>query len=206
MINEHHQEQAALYVLGAMEPSVRSAFESEISQNPDIQNHVDTLQGIVAEMSMALSGQKVPSPDLKSRIMEKIAEANGHDMVAEDEESSFGHLAKGQEGIVVTDKDGLVEWINATQTQMCGYTLEEIRGKKLGPVLQGKKTDPQAVQNMRDAIQHRRYITQEVLNYRKDGTAYWVALTISPVMDSENQVRSFIAIEREIQGKAIPKD
>ena len=136
MINEHHQEQAALYVLGAMEPSVRSAYEQEIAHNPDLQNQVDAFQAIVAEMSMALSGQKMPSPELKSRIMAKIAEGEIKSTSSETEESSFGHLAKEKEGIVVTDKDGLVEWINQVQSEMCGYTLEEVRGKKLGPLLQ----------------------------------------------------------------------
>ena len=128
--------------------------------------------------------------------MSKIPRAKGEDGIAA--------IAKGKEGIVVTDKDGLVEWINDTLTEMCGYTLEEVRGRKLGPMLQGQLTDPQAVQNMRDAIQHNRYITQEILNYHKNGTPYWVSLTISPVMDSESQVRSYIAIEREIEGRPIP--
>jgi PAS domain S-box-containing protein len=197
MINEHHQEQAALYALGAMEPSLRSAFEEQISSDPALRDQVDQLHEIVANITMALSEKKHPSPELKQKIMSKIAEHP-------EEASSFASIAKGREGIVVTDKDGLVEWINETLAEMCGYTLEEVRGKKLGPMLQGRLTDPQAVQNMRDAIQRHRHITQEVLNYHKNGTPYWVTLTISPVMDSENQVRSFIAIEREMIGRAVP--
>lgn len=192
MINEHHQEQAALYVLGAMEPSLCSSFEQEIDADPDIRNQVDELRAIVAGMSVALSEKRLPSPGLKARIMSKIGQPAK-------EESGFASIARGKEGIVVTDKDGLVEWINDTLIEMCGYTLDEVRGKKLGPLLQGRDTELQAVQNMRDAIQHRRYITQEILNYHKNGTPYWVSLTISPVMDSEDQVRSFIAIERQIK-------
>lgn len=206
MINEHHEEQAALYALGAMEPNLRSAFEREIASDRDIQEHVDSLQAMVADMSVALSDQKLPSPDLKSRVMAKIAEAASETSAPEPEESSFGHLAKERESIVVTDKDGVVEWVNATFTEMCGYSLEEVRGKKLGPFLQGRHTDPQAIVNMRHAIQNRRHITQEVLNYHKNGTPYWVTLTISPVMDCENHVRSFIAIEREIHGRWLPEE
>ena len=199
MINEHHQEQAALYALGAMEPTLCTIFEKELAQDQDIQKHVDELQAIMADVSVALSAKRQPPPDLKTRILGQIGRST-------EEESCFGPIAKGKEGIVVTDKDGLVEWVNDTLTEMCGYALEEVRGKKLGPLLQGRHTDLHAVQNMRDAIQHRRYITQEILNYHKNGTPYWVSLTISPVMDSENQVRSFIAIEREIKDRPVPLD
>jgi PAS domain S-box-containing protein len=204
MINEYHQEQAALYVLGAMEPALRASFEKELAEDQDIQKHVDALQAIVAEMSVALSASKQPSASLKARVMKRIGRGGAAVGQDAEEESCFGKIAKDKEGIVVTDKNGMVEWINDTLTEMCGYSLDEVRGRKLGPLLQGLHTDPQAVQKLRDAIQHRRFITQEILNYHKNGTPYWVSLTISPVMDSENQVRSFIAIEREIKGRAVP--
>jgi hypothetical protein len=39
---------------------------------------------------------------------------------------------------------------------MCGFTLKELRGKKLGPILQGEKTDSAAAARMRSSVREHR--------------------------------------------------
>ena len=55
-------------------------------------------------------------------------------------------------GVILTDADGLVEWVNEGFTRISGYTLDEVRGKSPGSVLQGPATDPDTVAHMREHI------------------------------------------------------
>ena len=79
---------------------------------------------------------------------------------------------------------------------MCGYSLDELRGERLGPILQGEKTDPAAVSRMRRALHGLRACRETVVNYHKDGSLYWVDITINPILDDERQPLWFVARER----------
>ena len=100
--------------------------------------------------------------------------------------------------VVVTDAEGLVQYVNHGFLELTGYTLEEIQGKKPGHVLQGDQTDAKAVARIRKAIQKQKPIVEDILNYRKDKTPYWVNLVINPVRNADNEVVQFVAIQADI--------
>ncbi len=54
-------------------------------------------------------------------------------------------LNSATNGIVITDLQGRVEWMNQGFTNISGYRLDDMRGKKPGHVLQGVGTDQQTV-------------------------------------------------------------
>jgi diguanylate cyclase (GGDEF)-like protein/PAS domain S-box-containing protein len=81
---------------------------------------------------------------------------------------------------------------------MSGYDLSEVIGRTPGSVLQGAGTDANTVAQIRKAIAARQTIRTELLNYAKDGTAYWIDLTITPVHDSSGSLTHFMSIERDI--------
>lgn len=72
MIPEPLQEQASLYVLGALTPEEQTAFESGLRQDPELRDLVHGLQR--AAQRVAKSVPQTPPPSrLKSRILERIA-------------------------------------------------------------------------------------------------------------------------------------
>jgi methyl-accepting chemotaxis protein len=81
---------------------------------------------------------------------------------------------------------------------MCGYTLDELRGKKLGPILQGLKTDRETADRMRRAVHEHRPCRETILNYHKNGEPYWVDVAITPIFDDAAQPLWLIAREREL--------
>lgn len=103
--------------------------------------------------------------------------------------------------VVITDAQGYVEWVNEGFTRITGYTLEEIQGKKPGSVLQGPDTDPQTVQQIRKCIRAGSSFEGEIYNYAKDGRSYWLALSISPVFDSERHLQGFVAVQMDISDR-----
>ena len=103
------------------------------------------------------------------------------------------------EGFVMTGSDRLVQWVNPAFTAMCGYSLDELRGKSLGPILQGEKSDRGAIARMRSALHARRPCRETLVNYHKDGSAYVVDIEITPILDEEQQPLWFVARERKLE-------
>jgi len=101
-------------------------------------------------------------------------------------------------GVVITDAHGKVEWINDGFTRLSGYSFEEIVGKKPGQLVQGKATDRSTTQRIAHAIRHRQHFEEELLNYRKDGTPYWVHISCNPLPATEQTGGGFIAIQSDI--------
>lgn len=101
------------------------------------------------------------------------------------------------DAILITDRHGLVAWLNPAFTRLSGYTLDELRGQKPGPVLQGPDTDPESAALLRHAIRQRQSVAVELLNYRKNGEPYMVAITLSPLRDRAGRLTGFMAVERE---------
>ena len=124
-----------------------------------------------------------PSPAAKTRILDAIADRPQQTK---------------SEALVMSGPDGLVQWINPSFSVMCGYTLEELRGKKLGPILQGEKTDRETAERMRRAVHEYRPCRETILNYHKNGTPYWVEIAITPIFGDAGEPLWLVAREREV--------
>ena len=105
---------------------------------------------------------------------------------------------KANSGILITDPNGKIEYINAGFEKLTGYSLEEARGQKPGPLLQGAGTDPETVREIRRNLDRLEPFYSEILNYHKNGTPYWVSLSIAPVFDEAGRVERFISVEADI--------
>ena len=101
-------------------------------------------------------------------------------------------------GIVVTDPTGHITWINNGFVQLCGYTLDELRGRRPQDVLQGPMTDQETVDAMRAHIQAEERFSAEVVNYRKSGEPYWVHIEAEPIREHSGEVKGFIAFETDV--------
>jgi methyl-accepting chemotaxis protein len=99
--------------------------------------------------------------------------------------------------VIITDPWGRVEWVNENFVKGCGYTLEEMRGKKPGQVLQGLHSDPAAIAKMRHAIEGRTPCACEIVNSRKNGTPYPAHISLGPVYDGD-RLEGFLAVAKDI--------
>lgn len=112
--------------------------------------------------------------------------------------STLGEVAEyASDAIVITDEKGFTNWVNKGFTDISGYSLDEVKGKKPGDVLQGKGTDLEDIKRLSEAIKEAQPIELELLNYHKNGTPYWIDLSINPVFEQGELVR-FVAVERDI--------
>jgi len=101
------------------------------------------------------------------------------------------------DAIILTDLHGRVTWTNPAFTRLSGYTLDEMRGQKPGPFLQGPDTDPESAALLHHAIRRRQPVTVELLNYHKEGAPYMVSISLSPLRTRAGRITGFMAVERE---------
>ena len=100
--------------------------------------------------------------------------------------------------VVITNAEGLIEYVNPGFVALTGYKLDEVRGKKPGHILQGKETSPETVQKIRDKLRSREAFYDEILNYDRHGKPYWISLAINPVFDAKGVLCQFISIQANI--------
>ncbi|MEM9774859.1 MAG: PAS domain-containing sensor histidine kinase [Chloroflexota bacterium] len=103
--------------------------------------------------------------------------------------------------IVITDANGLVEWVNDGFTRLTGYTLEDVFGTKPGKILQGPDSSPVVIEKIRQALKAEQHFDVELINYRKDGMPYWVRIECVPLREPDNTLTGFMAIESDISGR-----
>jgi PAS domain S-box-containing protein len=95
------------------------------------------------------------------------------------------------------EPDNPLVWVNPSFTRITGYEADEVVGRNCR-FLQGPATDPAAVADIRSALQERRTVTTTLLNYRKDGSAFWNQLSVSPVFDGEGTLVSFVGVQTDV--------
>jgi len=100
--------------------------------------------------------------------------------------------------VIITDKDGLIEYVNAGFENMTGYKFNEIKGRKPGEFLQGPETNQETKKKISQLLKEQKPIYEEIMNYAKDGRTYWVSLAINPVRDEEGELKNFIAVQADI--------
>ena len=64
--------------------------------------------------------------------------------------------------------------------------------------MQGKQTDPRAVDEIRSAIREGTECTVRILNYRKDGSPFWNMFSLAPMSDIDGTVCFFIGVQVDV--------
>lgn len=88
-------------------------------------------------------------------------------------------------------------WVNPAFTLTTGYDYEEAVGRNCR-FLQGPATDRGTIAQIRQALQDGVEFSTTLLNYRKDGTAFWNQLAVSPVYDAEGELTHFVGVQTDV--------
>ncbi len=109
-------------------------------------------------------------------------------------------LAAISQGVLLTDPNRKITYVNKAFEEITGYTEAEMLGQTC-IMLQGKETDQATVLAIRAALQNHVPIQTEILNYAKDGKTFWNLLAISPVFDASGKLIQFVGVQKDITGR-----
>ncbi|GEM_PF-646975 len=154
----------------------RPAQALEVTLIPSIvQGEVDGIFGIVKDITARVMAEE------RQHILERSLEASSNGAVIID----------------VREDDHPVIYVNPAFTRITGYVQQEVIGHPL-VFLKGDETAAQDIEQIQAAIEHGKSLSTTVRAYRRDGTAFWNQLFLSPVRDAEQHVTHFVSIMNDI--------
>lgn len=106
------------------------------------------------------------------------------------------------DAVIITSAEPLeapgpfITFANDAVCRITGYSREELIGGS-PRMFQGEETDPATRQRIGRALRAGEPVTAEVCNHRKDGSTYWVDLSIAPLKDAAGRIMCFISIQQD---------
>ena len=125
--------------------------------------------------------------NLEQRVKERTADLQKLSRATENSPAS----------VVITDKDGTIEYVNSTFCEVTGYTREEAIGQN-PRVLKSGNLPASFYRELWDTIRVGKVWKGDFINRRKDGEEFWESASISPIKNSEGAITHFVAVKQDI--------
>jgi len=106
-------------------------------------------------------------------------------------------IEQSAEGIMITDAEGTIRYVNPAFSRVSGYAREEALGKN-PRLLKSGKQDEAYYRKLWTTILGGEIWQDEITNRRSDGDLYMEQMTITPVRDQRGEITHFIAIKAEV--------
>lgn len=100
-------------------------------------------------------------------------------------------------GVIITDANQKILWVNESLTRLTGYDESEILGNTPN-MFQSDRTDRKTTKLIHERLLEGQNIRVEIENITKDGKPYWIDLHIEPILDASVRPKGFIAIQIDI--------
>ncbi len=154
---------------------------------------------IVAVIGVANKGTDYDDSDVRALtlLMDsvwKIAEAKRSEL---DQRRAATALENAAEGVIITDTEGTIQYVNPSLERMTGYSRDELLGNN-PRILKSGQQDTAFYERLWQTIKAGEIWTGRFVNKRKDGTLYTEDATISPVRDSAGTITGFVGMKRDV--------
>lgn len=101
------------------------------------------------------------------------------------------------ESIVITDKNGRIQYVNPSFEKITGYTREEAIGKN-PRVLRSGRHNREFYRKMWKTLFHGKVWKGHFINRKKDGSLYEEEATISPIFNPDGNITAYVAVKRDV--------
>lgn len=105
------------------------------------------------------------------------------------------------EAVIISDKAGYILWVNDGFTNITGYTMDDVAGKTPDKIFLGPLTDTEIVRSIEEDLFKGESVVEELICYKKDGSAYWSMVSIKPIHDDTGDITSYIAIQSDVSNR-----
>ena len=99
--------------------------------------------------------------------------------------------------VVITDRNGAIEYVNPKFCEITGYTRDEAMGRN--PRILNSGTQPKEVfQNLWETISSGQEWHGIFCNKKKNGELYWESAALAPVSDEQGLITHYVAVKEDI--------
>ena len=102
--------------------------------------------------------------------------------------------------VVITDTEGVIEYVNPEFSRVSGYTFEEALGQNPRVIKSGEHP-PEFYSELWSTIKDGRIWNGEFVNRKKSGELYWENASISPILDDSGRIVRFLAVKQDISDR-----
>jgi len=106
-------------------------------------------------------------------------------------------IEQAGESIIITDKLGVIEYVNTSFTKITGYTSAEVLGKNPRLLKSGQHSS-EYYRRLYETITNGGTWQHSIMDRRKDGREYPSLMTISPITDSDGAISHYVGIQQDM--------
>jgi len=106
-------------------------------------------------------------------------------------------VEQSHEAVVITDREGVILYVNPAFTLTNGFTLEEALGQTPRIMKSGRHDDAFYAEMWRQILAGQPWNGQ-IVNKRRDGSFYDCEVAITPVLDAHGHIVNFCGIQRDV--------
>lgn len=99
--------------------------------------------------------------------------------------------------VIITDKNGNIEFVNPKFSEVTGYSYEESIGENPRILKSGKQSD-EVFQDLWHTISSGKEWRGELQNKKKNGEFYWEDISISPILNEYGKIVNYVAVKEDI--------
>ena len=177
------------HLLSIVESGLRNKKKSY-----DLETHIVTRTGEIKWVSWSViaKGENWYASGRDITFQKKV--------VAELEQLSLV-ASKVSNGVVISDADNKVVWVNDAFEKITGYKLADVENNPLGDVIKGELTDVSIIHKARELSKNKQSFEVDLLMYRKDGQPIWISVINSIILDQFGNIDKYVEVIIDITAK-----
>jgi PAS domain S-box-containing protein len=166
-------------------PNVSYTFSSRIKYNAGAWIYVN-----------ALANNLFGNPIIKGVVI-TVRDITSQHMADEEMRKLNSVIEQTADIVLITDKDGFIEYVNPAFESVTGYSKKEILGEN-PRILKSDKQDKLFYEEFWSGILAGKVFHGEVINKKKNGQLYYEEKTVTPVKDNSGNITNFVSIGLDI--------
>ncbi|WP_176961485.1 PAS domain-containing sensor histidine kinase [Mariprofundus sp. NF] len=175
---------AQLVESGASTQAVPGSFSSKAGKKSKVeihwndQGHFDVSLGRHAYMATIIN---VTSQVHSQRLLEKLSQAVEH----------------ADELIMLTDRHGIIEYVNPALERVSGYSAQELIGEKPS-TLKSSAQDASVYAQLWQTIISGQTWRGTLIDRRKDGSFYPVVMSVTPILNDQSEIVAYVSVQQDM--------
>lgn len=181
----------AITFWGTLRQMLFSPLEQEFNRRVDAEKALQASHNVLEERVSARTRE------LREKNMELQRLISDMDDTETRMKKLSSAIEQTEDIVVITDSEGIIEYVNPAFERISGYSYEEVIGKKPG-IVKSEMHDSTFYKKLWETLRRGEAFKDVFINRSRDGKIYYEEKTITPLKDEHGKVLNFVATGKDI--------